>query len=204
MKLRCIPITAVLLTTIFVCLGCDRSPPPLPPLRILTFITKWPDIPPGQLGQLRQDLDNGNRTLADVQFGRLTCEFVNDAAATGRVSVNLNGMPGDPNLNFSFVSGLHRAQNLGNCIPGTNEIPTEILIQTDRGVVVGQVHKGGSMEVAFGNDRFTADYREFTLTNVDVARKEVTVRFQMMATNHANKQDTRVLMVVDGSLVTPF
>ena len=204
MKLRCIPVIAVLLTALLGWSSCNTSQP-IPPLKVLTFTMKWPVIPQAQWGQLKQDLNMGSRTLADVQFGRLTCEFVNDGAAANAPTVSLNGTPGDPNLNFSYVLvGLRRAQNLGNCTPGTNEIPTEILIQSDRGLVIGQVNKGGNIEMAFGNDRFAADYLEFTLTNVDVPRRGVTARFQMMATNHANRQDTRVLIVVDGSVTTPY
>ena len=208
MKQRCIPSVAVLLAAFFVCAGysCRNSDLPVQ-LEILTFTMKWPQIPRTQRSQLIQDLQNGSRTVADVQFGRLTCDFVNDATAAAPLgpTVSLNGTPANSDLNFNYaLTRVSRAPNLGSCTPGTNEIPNEILIQSDRNLAVGRISKAGNIELAFGNDRFTSDYQEITLTNVDVARRSVTAQFQIMATNHANSQDNRVLIIVDGSIVTHF
>ena len=204
MNLRSIPMMVVLLTGLFYDTACNARQP-IPPLKVLTFTMKWPILTPVQSSQLKQDLETGTKALTDAQLGRLTCDFVNDASISSSPIVSLNGNIGDPQVNFNyFQSTLIRAQNLGSCRPGTNEIPTEINIESDRGLVIGQVSKGGNMELAFGNDRFTADYREFTLTEVDAARRTAVARFQMMARNRANPQDTRVLIVVDGAIATPF
>ena len=182
-----------------------KSSQPIPPLQALTFTMKWPVLTGTQWSQLRQDLETGAKALTDPQLGRLACDFVNDAANSSSPLVNLYGNVGDPALNFNYrVSQLSRAQHLGNCTPGTNEIPTEIVIESDRGLVLGQVSKGGNMEIAFRSDRFTADYREFRLTDVNTTNRTATARFQMMARNHADPHDTRVLIIVDGTISTSY
>jgi hypothetical protein len=204
MKLRRIPAIAVLSTMLLGGIGCQSSQP-IPPLKVVTFVMKWPSIPPVQWSQVRQDLENGARTLADARFQGPGCEFVNDAAASSPPTIRFQGTPGHHDLAFSYSQiGLSRAQNLGNCRPGTNEIPTQVLINPETNLEVGQVSKGGDMVITFGTTGFTADYREFTFTNVDVVRRAVTTRFQMMATNHADPRDARVLVVVDGLVAWPY
>jgi hypothetical protein len=205
LKLLYIFVTVALLTTLVSCSSCSFrgiSPP-----QILSFTMKWPTIPESQIDAIRQDLDSGRKRLTDVQLGGPTCEFINDASASPRPSINTNGTPDNHDLNFTYsLIGLSFSRNLGSCptvAGGQNPLPlpNEILIQSDRNLGVNELNKNGNIELTFGRDKFKAIYKEFTLTSLNVSGRVVGARFQMMATNPA---DHRVLIIVDGTILTPY
>jgi hypothetical protein len=134
------------------------------------------------------------------------CEFVDDInpnSAVPQYRLIVNGTPGGAGgLNANYNSTL-LTQKLplcaGCCDPNSSTIPTAISIQSDQGLVLGQVNKNGTMTVTLGNDAFTGDYTEFILTTVDSANRYAAGTFRMFATNHANPQDQRALMILQGS-----
>ena len=197
---------SLVLTTLLLTLeGCQPSGSPSQPLRTLVLTMRWQPASQVSWNHVTQELAAGTLSLHDGRFANPTCDFVagyNLSPPAPQPSLNLNGTPGDPGFNVDFRSTQLSGNQCQSCCG--QDVPTEMLIQSERGLVLGQVGKGGLMTVSIGSDVFTADYREFTLTSVNSGNRTANGTFQMLATNHANPQDQRALIVVDGSFSATF
>lgn len=146
-------------------------------------------------------LKNGNLSWSDRTFNDPAdaCEFVTDAQH-GRRDIDLQGQrSGEYNFQYDWPNMALYPGLTGACDPAQNKVPDEIVIESDQSQTLGQPSNKGSITITVGADTFTSDFHEMELTRVNHPTRYISGQFKAVATNHASRTDTRVLVITNGS-----
>lgn len=192
-------------TTVLTGSGCpDAGGPGVPlPLRHLVFEAQWPAIPAGAVSGIVDDLQDGTRTLGDVQLrGPGPCEFIADfepeSPGTSQARLVFYGTPCTPGFSV-YISGFRWNPA---CSTNLGPTPRSITIHSDQDLPVGQTTRDGYalVETTDGETYSSIGlFFEFELAEVDYAAEAAMGSFEFMARNENDPNDNTILVVINGS-----